>query len=404
LIAVSTTQSGVWGNAVTSDSQISADGRYVVFRTNSSNLVPGSSGTMQTYRKDLQTGELLLVSSNNAGLEGAGGGGVLNRATISADGRFVSFESNYANLVAGADGTFSQIYVKDMQTGQINVASSTSTGSVGTGSNSIQARISSDGKYVSFRSAATNLVSGVTGWQIYRKNLETGEMQVVSTNEAGEFGAGGDPAQGASRPNMSANGRYVFFISDDTNLVAGVTGFNLYQKDMETGQIALVSRATDGTVGSALSSASGRGYGVSADGLTAIFASNATNLITGDTNGVTDIYLRDLSKAGINQLEGMFVSNQAFAQITLDATTKKLAELSSDRAKIGASMSRLTTATSNLLTTSENLNSAVSRIKDADIAEESSKLLRLKILQQTTTAILAQAKQQPELTLLLLTP
>ncbi|HMP47353.1 MAG TPA: hypothetical protein PKA63_01645, partial [Oligoflexia bacterium] len=155
-VRVSTSSSGGEGNSNSGINSISADGRFVVFTTASSNLIPGVSG-QQTYLKDVQTGELRLASSTASGVQGNGTSGL---ASLSADGRFVAFYSISTNLIPGVSGQ--QIYLKDIQTGELRLASSTASGVQGDGS-SKNASLSADGRFLAFTSSSSNLIPGVSG-------------------------------------------------------------------------------------------------------------------------------------------------------------------------------------------------------------------------------------------------
>ncbi len=387
----SSNASGVHGNAMSLGASISADGRHVVFESTATNLIPGVTG-QQIYVKDLTTGELKLANSNQGGVQGNGSSA---SGRISVDGRYVVFHSNSTNLVTGAGGW--EIYVKDLQTGEVRVASSNENGISGNDS-SYSAAISAEGRYVAFRSFATNLISGVSGWQIYVKDLETGKVKLGSGTQDGVQGNGS-----SNNVNISADGRYVVFTSDSSNLVSGVSGYQTYRKDLFTGEIELVSRTTNGEADANNGATpSAKGGIISADGSKVFFSSDSSNLIEDDTNGMPDVFMRDMSKTGIDELAGMVVSNQASARTTLAISKQRLETLNLARAGIGASSSRIDTAISNLSTITQNLASAASQITDTDVAEESAKLAASQILQQAGAAVLSQANIQPQLVLTLL--
>jgi flagellin len=179
-----------------------------------------------------------------------------------------------------------------------------------------------------------------------------------------------------------------------------VSGRQIYRKDLQTGAIELVSRSTNGTPGSAFHTIPY--LSISGDGSKVLFESTSSNLVSGDTNGVADIFIRDLSKTGVNELAGVVVSNQASASVTLGMMRDRIKAVSLVQSGIGASISRIGFATSNLNSTTEAFATAKSQIMDTDIAEESSKLVSNQILQQAGVAVLAQANAQTELILTLL--
>jgi flagellin-like hook-associated protein FlgL len=365
---------------------------YPGSRTNqlSTNLISGVN-TNQIYRKNLETGELRVVSSNSSGiLSNSQSSTPVSTVNINANGRFVAFTSNASNLVPGVSGN--QIYVKDLENGLITLASSNSTGDSGNDS-SFNGDLSADGKYLSFRSNASNLVPGVTGFQVYVKNLETGELILGSSSADG---TAGDSSSVFGR--ISADGRYLALNSSASNLVPGVSGAQTYRKDLHTGEIILASKSRDGVQGDSGSYISG----ISSDGRLLALISYATNLVEGDFNALGDSFLMDLSVAGIQEIAGMVVSNQVSAKITLDLSKKYQSEISQYRAAIGTSISRASSFISNLRTSSANFQSAASQILDADIAEENSKLTSNSIIQQSASSVLAQANLQPQLVLGLL--
>lgn len=391
IILGSSNSAGVQSNGATnSSSGISADGRYLSIYSNANNLVSGVSG-FQLYRKDLSTGGMSLVSGDASGVAanaGVGGG------ALSPDGRYYAFSSASTNLVSGVTGN--QVYQKDMETGAVRLVSSDASGAMGTGgTSSAPSPMQTDGRYVLFTSTATNLISGVSGSQIYRKDMQTGAIDLVSSNSSGQAGNGTTAFQ---RPN--ADGRYVAFISDSTNLVSGVSGSQVYRKDMQTGTISLVSRSTNGQAATMSTPVSVPR--MSADGKLVAFLSDATNLTSNDANGVNDYFIRDMSKAGVEEISGMNVSTGGSALITLELAKNYQEQLSLYRAGIGASSSRIDTAISALTIASENIASAISQIKDVDVAVESARLTANSILKQSASEVLKQANNQPRLAIQLL--
>ncbi len=391
----SSTQDGVQANMISHRSKFSADGRYLVFHSEATNLLPGVSGN-QVYVKDLYTGELRLGSSTPSGVQGNGSS---YGADLSADGRFLVFQSESTNLLPGVSGN--QVYIKDLQTGELKLVNSTQEGVQGNGSSN-SGSLSADGRYVAFLSGSTNLLPGVSGGQVYIKNLETGELKLVSSTQDGVQGNGGN-----INTNVSADGRYVSFTSDSSNLISGVSGVQMYRKDLLTGEIELVSRSTGGEAdannGADMDNMTPF---MSADGTKVFFMSASDNLVENDTNMLFgdgfDAFMRDMSKTGVDELAGMVVSNQASARVTLALSKQRLETLNLARAGIGASTSRIDTAISNLSTMTQNFASAASQITDTDVAEESAKLAAGKILQEAGAAVLKLANQQPELVLTLL--
>jgi Tol biopolymer transport system component len=226
-----------------------------------------------------------VLASRSTG--GALGNGSSAEASLSADGRYIAFSSNASNLVAGDTFGVADIFVRDLRTG---VTRRVSVGAGGAQANgrSNQPRISGDGRYVAFASDATNLVAGDTNHQpdVFVRDLRTGTTRLVSV---GVHGAGADGDNAA--PSISATGRYIAFISGASNLVHGDTDgtSDIFVRDMVAGTTQRVSVRTGGGQADAPSD----GPSISGDGRYIAFASTADNLVTGDTNGVTDVFLRD---------------------------------------------------------------------------------------------------------------
>ncbi len=379
----SSNANGVEGNGNHAQSSLSADGRYLAFRSDSTNLLPGVSG-QQIYVKDLVTGELKLGSST---IDGVQGNSFSQEVSISADGRYLAFKSNSTNLLPGVSGQ--QVYIKDLVTGELRLGSSNASGVQGNAVSEF-GKISADGRYLMFSSDSTNLLPGVSGWQIYIKDLETGGIRLGSSTADGVQGD-----NSTSSASISGDGRYVSFFSYSSNFIDGVGGGQVYRKDMQTGGIELVSINTDNesiNIGFLPASNSF----ISADGLKVFFDMDFNAAWNGQ------VYSRSMSKTGVDELAGMVVSNQATARVTLALSKQRLETLNLARAGIGASSSRIDTAISNLSTISQNLANAASQITDTDVAEESARLVANQILQQAGAAVLAQANAQPELILRLL--
>ncbi|NIX76636.1 PD40 domain-containing protein [Microvirga terricola] len=214
---VSTAADGAEADGFSFIAQVSADGRYVVFVSDAGNLVDGdTNGTSDIFRKDLLTGVITRVST--AG-DGAQANAQSYNADVSADGRYVVFDSRAGNLVADDTNGAADVFRKDLLTGAITRISTAGDGAEGNAGSSF-AQISADGRYVVFESDASNLVAGDTNGttDIFRKDLLTGAITRVST--AGDGAQANDLSYDAQ---VSADGRYVVFESDASNLVAGDT-------------------------------------------------------------------------------------------------------------------------------------------------------------------------------------
>jgi Tol biopolymer transport system component len=178
-----------------------------------SNLVSGDTNDARDiFVKDLQTGTTKRISVASDGTQGNNYDSY--NASISADGRYVTFYSDATNLVSGDTNDAGDIFVKDLQTGTTNRISVASDGTQGNGNSNIPS-ISANGRYVAFESGASTLVSGDTNGSsdIFVKDLQTGTTKRISIASDGTQGNGNSYS-----PSISADGRYVAFVSDSSNL------------------------------------------------------------------------------------------------------------------------------------------------------------------------------------------
>ena len=277
----------VVGNDVSADSAIDATGRYIVFESEATNLVTALTTLNRNhiYRKDTLTGEVLLVSSDNVGLE-ANNNSFSPR--VSDDGRFVVFASNATNLSSIFTGGTLQVFVKDLDTGAVQLVSRDVSGLVVANNLADNPDLSNDGRYVVFESSATNLSTLANSFsQIYRKDLSDESIDMVSRNTTQSAGGLGN----SNRPAMTPDGRFIVFDSNAGNsLVAGATGDrHVYFVDMDnpdtTEQISVDSNEIQGNGNSINASISNGGNFVA-------FESDATNLVVSGTI-LSDIYRRD---------------------------------------------------------------------------------------------------------------
>ncbi len=284
-IRVSVAGDGTQGNDESGGAAISADGRYVVFHSWATNLVAGDTNSAcDVFLRDLQAETTTRVSLATDGTQGNGDS---QFPTVSDDGRYVAFESAADNLVAGDTNGFIDIFLRDLDTPATTRVSIATGGAQGQG-NSDWGCISANGQYVAFTSEAGNLVAGdLNGWaDIFVRDIQAGETTRVSVHTDGT--EGDDESYVAS---ISADGRYVVFSSLATNLVSADTGgwIQAYLRDRQTNETELVSIAEGGTPGDWNSEFP---Y-VSSDGRYVVFESTASNLMSEDTNDVRDIFVHD---------------------------------------------------------------------------------------------------------------
>jgi Tol biopolymer transport system component len=262
---------------------LSADGRYALFMSISSVLV-GPLPSYSMFVHDRQTGQTTAVSVDSTG---ALANADSSRGAISADGRYVAFESNATNLVAGDTNATSDVFVHDRQTGQTSRVSVDSAG-VQANMNSEMPSISADGRYVAFSSRAWNLVPGDTNgaYDIFRHDRQTGATIRVSVDGSG-FERPGD----SYFPMLSGDGSRVAFISG-AQLVPEDTDFmeDVYVRDLTAGWTVAANVTSSGT----LNTADAKLGGISADGRFVSFATS-TLIAPGDTNFSRDVFVHDLS-------------------------------------------------------------------------------------------------------------
>jgi hypothetical protein len=231
------------------------------------------------------TTERTTVSSS--GEQGNGTSFQEGPSGLSPDGRFVTFDSEASNLVSGDTNGFIDAFVRDLSTGQTTRVSVSSTGEQGNDESNDP--VSVDGNLVAFDSFASNLVAGDTNrdQDVFVRNLTTGETTRVSLTSDGKQG------QGQSFfPSLSDDGRLLLFdsvarlVPEDTN-----KHFDVYAHDLVTGKTTLVSTTSAGGLGDGDSFDDAA---PSADHRFVTFNSDATNLVPGDTNGALDVFVHDL--------------------------------------------------------------------------------------------------------------
>jgi Tol biopolymer transport system component len=280
--------SGTEGNGESYFSSISADGRYVAFDSYASNLVNGdTNGKSDIFLRDTQAGTTTRLSVDSNGVQGNGDS---YGPSISVDGRNVAFESTASNLVSNDTNGASDIFVRDTNTGTTTRLSITSSGAQGNG-NSSRPTISANGRYVAFESKASNLVSGDTN---NTSDVFLRDTQTVTTTRLSVTSSGVEGNYHSEYASISADGRYVTFSSSATNLVSGITNeiIDIFLRDIQTGLTTRLSLAWNGTEGNGPSIKPR----ISANGHYVVFVSDATNLVSGDTNGMYDVFIVPVTK------------------------------------------------------------------------------------------------------------
>ena len=267
---------------------ISADGRYAVFKSEVNNLVANDTcSAWDIFVVDVQTGEKRIANRTPDGVQRCG---QVYYPSISADGRYVSFTYIGENLVTLSPTRENHVYLHDMQTNENIIVSVNSQGEAGNDL-SYNSFISDDGRFAVFMSLSDNLVendSNDTVADVFVHNVLTGETELISVDE------NGDQFSTESGPTfISSNGRYVGFvnhISTKWTSNGTITDSNAWLYDRRTKQSILISTPNSGKRELSSSNIGG----ISEDGRYVVFSSNATNLVENDTNGFQDVFLKDM--------------------------------------------------------------------------------------------------------------
>ena len=330
---VSVSGRGAQANKRSGSAAVSADGRVVVFSSQASDLVAGTTYTCQSYIanfvgvppdlysydcwdvfvRDRSSGKTTQVSVSSSGAHAQGvdigpWDSGSRGATVSAQGRFVAFQSDAWNLVAGdtnkcqysVEGVgipFSyscwDVFVHDRANGTTErVSVSSNEAQTNDWSSSLAPAISADGRYVAFVSDASNLVDGDTNhtFDVFVRDRVRGTTERVSLTGRG---AQSNDASGFSGVAISTDGRFVAFDSRASNLVPRDTNRHpdVFVRDRLKGATARVSVSNRGAQANDQSGFSG--VAISANGRFVVFDSDASNLVTGDRNDQPDVFVRD---------------------------------------------------------------------------------------------------------------
>jgi len=274
---------------------LSGDGDIVAYESLFEYLVPDdTNGFRDIFYTRQSTGEIHRVSVNGSSEEADD---VSSNPSISRDGNVIAFESWATNLVTGVSGLYSHIYAYDVMRDSLELVTQAYDGSEANTISMIPS-LNEDGSLVAFTSWASNLTAsednnGIS--DIFVTDRNTGQTERVSVSSTGLESNGH-----SFGPRISANGRFVSFVSSATNLVAddnnGVQ--DVFVHDRLTGITERVNVSESGVEAndeSGLPSLSGDGRYVS-------FASAATNLVPGDTNGFMDVFVYDRHTAKIRRV------------------------------------------------------------------------------------------------------
>jgi len=287
---ISVSSSGVQGNGDSKDASVSADGRYVTFLSYATNLVVNDTNAKgDIFLHDRQTGITTRVSKKRDGSQNTG---QCFSPSINTTGTHIVFDAEDMLDSSDTNGK-KDIYMYTISSGEIKLISVASDGTVGDGV-SVTGSVSADGKFVAFSSYANNF-STATGAvnlpQIFLKNIQDNTMQCISLAPDGS--EGNDRSTTAS---ISADAKYIVFQSYATNLLnsndANGGKVDIFLYDLEKAKMELISKSSSGQQANDTSYLS-YGLSISKNGRYITFRSGATNLVADDTNGVYDAFLHD---------------------------------------------------------------------------------------------------------------
>lgn len=307
--AVTTARVSAWTNGGSKPS-ISANGRHVAFVTSTEWAGDRNDTMLDVFSYDRLTGRTALVSVSTDGVQD--GGYPSWDPSTSADGRFIAFWSDAPSLVGqDPNDSVADVFVRDRDTDRNGVFDEpdkvrtvlVSVGRMGATANadSVRPFISSSGRYIAFESNATNLVANDTNGQrdIFVRDWFRGTTARISLSTSGV-----QSNNQSVVASISAHGRYLVFTSRASNLVGNDTnGYpDVFLRDRDTdadrvydepGGVSTERINLSGSGSQAKSFSYSGGASISTTGRYATFDSDATNLVSGDTNGSTDVFLRD---------------------------------------------------------------------------------------------------------------
>lgn len=290
---ISVNDAGQEGMGNSTSASVSDDGRFVAFESLATNLVPNdTNGVADIFVRDRETGTTVRASVSSSGGQANLWGS--RWPAISGNGRFVAFGSDADNLVPNDTNDTTDIFVRDLVSNATERVSVPTGAAQSVGGGAYYVAINYDRRFVAFLSGASDLVPGDTNGQpdIFVRDRQTGVTERVNVSSSGAQSSGG-----VGRMRLSSDGRYVVFESDAPDLVESDTNGtrDIFIRDRLAGTTILASGNAAGVQGNALSS----DPAMSADGRYVGFFSSASNLVAGDGNGTTDAFVKDMQSGEV---------------------------------------------------------------------------------------------------------
>jgi Tol biopolymer transport system component len=293
---VNTSSQGVQANGHSGAPMMSEDGRYVAFYSQATNLLPGLSGLQNVFLKDIVTGVIDVIGISSTGV--LADGGCYSSGLPSSDGRYVAFSCTATNLVPGDTNGQPDSFMRDRVLGTTRRISVSTFGVQGN-AQTFAYDMTPNSRLIVMTTLASNLFPNDTNntWDCILHDILTGETTLESVNAAGQ------QANGRTQSGfISVDGRFVAFGSQATNLVANDTNgrTDAFVRDRLTGLVERVS--TDATGAQVNGNTDMLDF--SGSGRYVLLRSDAPDLVAGDNNGISDIFVKDLN-TGIVTIESV---------------------------------------------------------------------------------------------------
>lgn len=285
-IRTSVSTSGAQARAASRAPTISGNGRFVVFESRATNLVAGDTNRFSdVFVRDLSTGVTERVSVSGTGAQGNGDS---YGGSISANGRYVAFVSQARNLVAGDTNIYWDVFVRDRSAGTTTQVSVGRGGAQSDGHSQWAPQISADGRFVAFMSEASNLTADDDNFRV-DLFVRDRRDRVTTRIRVASNDVFGERRNGG--PSLSGDGRFLLFTSGPWGVNPGgpADHSQVLLRDLWTGKTVRI----DNGLGGVRPNGSGEGAGISADGRYVVFTSAASNLVRGDTNAAPDAFIKD---------------------------------------------------------------------------------------------------------------